>query len=768
MESTQNIESIATTRASLPNESNQFSCNECKRRRSKCSREIPVCALCSKHNRHCLYEKHRRTPLTRKHLTEVEEELSLVKRILKKNMPDVELSLLLQGVRNGNDISDIPESNACSIETRYKKRKLKHDGSHENETYESTFGEAGGAYDSPSFCSRETSQTKNSMNIHSILANNDTKDFNVDNLNSYYKTGIKCYRGTIGSKTHMQIPQLLPSSIHSDNNYKEKTDINQMNKLDKTISETPKSSNSFYNWDERNMSKDKEESTIVDGMATTEKNGYLGTSSSAALISLVGCGFSLNERPEKHSSNLQAETTSISNISKNKINDQMLEHYINQYFETYHNSYPIIYKPIFMAQFMDVIPCPEIGWESLVGIVAAIGSFMSATSPDQNDDLALFDNAKSKLSIEILETGNITLVQTLSLMSNYLQKRDRPNSGYNYLGLAVRMALGLGMHKQIENSDESLLSLEIRRRVWWCLYIFDCGQTISYGRPLGVPCAGIDANLPLNIMETDLTIRSSNIPDEKNQATVFTSVKVQSLFHLLTNSIYERIISDPFPTAKDLLEWDQTYLEKWRSLVPHYFEESAHVPMQFKLAQSILEWRYRNLKIIMYRTFLLKRVVFNARVANEDSLGFELRAGEICLQECCATVSSMVNYWKLKTQYNMMDVWYTLFFLIPAVVIPLVCLRNDPTSASAKKWRVDVISAQDIIQKVMPICPSASKISDLIDALGADYLKGQLLDNENTTLPFATSGTAESPMSQLNQLHEMLWPVTFDIEQQFL
>lgn len=44
-------------------------CKECRRRKSKCNKAIPTCNLCVKYRRHCLYEKHSRTPLTRKWVT---------------------------------------------------------------------------------------------------------------------------------------------------------------------------------------------------------------------------------------------------------------------------------------------------------------------------------------------------------------------------------------------------------------------------------------------------------------------------------------------------------------------------------------------------------------------------------------------------------------------------------------------------------------------------------------------------------------------------
>jgi hypothetical protein len=46
---------------------------------------------------------------------------------------------------------------------------------------------------------------------------------------------------------------------------------------------------------------------------------------------------------------------------------------------------------------------------------------------------------------ELLETH----VQAFLLMGNYLQKRDRPNIVYNLIGIAYRMALGLGIHREL-------------------------------------------------------------------------------------------------------------------------------------------------------------------------------------------------------------------------------------------------------------------------------------------------------------------------------
>lgn len=161
-----------------------------------------------------------------------------------------------------------------------------------------------------------------------------------------------------------------------------------------------------------------------------------------------------------------------------------------------------MHEATFRAEFMEVIPRPSgNAWQVLLFVIAAVGAFTASTQPS-DVDLGLFEAAKARLSIDMLETGNLRLVQALTLISNYMQKRNKPNSGYNYTGLARRIAMGIGLHKEFPTWEASLFEVEMRRRIWHCLYIFDVGAIITFSRPLDFPNDGIDVELPMNIHDT--------------------------------------------------------------------------------------------------------------------------------------------------------------------------------------------------------------------------------------------------------------------------
>lgn len=685
---------------------NPFACNECKRRRIKCARQLPVCALCLRAKRHCLYESPQRSPLTRRHLTEVEEEVKLVKALFNKYLPQLDIEDLVLALKKGSSLDDMPEIKGALAKAPVTP------GTDENTENGTANGFRDKRFEHVTEGRTLWNKSRSAMNIQTLLSHSERTPESADIY---------------------QVPQLLPPLVHT------------FSEPGRSTAETPLNpSRRICDWDER-FGPNRTNSD-ADGMATTELNCYLGLTSLAAVINLVGGGYFF----ERHNDPLPPPA------QKPPLRGT-LEMYVSHYFDKYHILYPILYKPLFMAQLNEIVTPPP-GWQALFYIVAALGLFMASAHANDDDDLYLFDKAKKLLLIEHLETGNLTLVQTFTLMLNYLQKRDRPNSGYNYLGIAVRMAMGLGLHKDFHDLDELLLNIEIKRRMWWCLYIFDSGQTITYGRPLGIPCAGVDTELPMNIADLNLTAVTKTMPPMDTCPTIYTSLRLQALFHVFTNGLYERVITEPFPSAAQLLEWDLQFIQRWKSLLPDYFNENASVPPKFKLAHAILHWRCRHLRIIMYRTFMLKRLFQNCREADE----YERKALEVCLEECSATIHSMSSFWDNEFEFlaTRMDAWYTLFFLIPAVLMPLVCLRNDPFSLEAARWRHDVHASERIVHKLLHICPPATRISELIHNMGDGLIEQQ----KNSPTYHAAD---ESPTSQLLQLHSMLWPSSFDIEQQF-
>jgi transcriptional regulatory protein GAL4 len=251
--------------------------------------------------------------------------------------------------------------------------------------------------------------------------------------------------------------------------------------------------------------------TIMDGMASLtvgERRGYLGAVSGAALLRQVlssdrdGQGTPAGPQWQQYDSLFQRRLDQSQWAqSRTMLTRVAVENMFDAFFMFYHPTFPIIHEPTFRAQYANVLPRHDNEkWVMLANIVAALGSFASSNSADATD-VSIFQEAQKSLFADNLEVGNMALVQAFALSATYLQKRNKPNTGYNYSGIAVRLAIGLGLHKDYQEGHISPLQVEIRRRVWWTLCVLDVGATVSYGRPLSWPRAGVETALPKNLHE---------------------------------------------------------------------------------------------------------------------------------------------------------------------------------------------------------------------------------------------------------------------------
>lgn len=186
---------------------------------------------------------------------------------------------------------------------------------------------------------------------------------------------------------------------------------------------------------------------------------------------------------------------------------QVQQRLIDSYFSVYHRTYPFIHEATFRAQFHEVIPQPQHrSWRMLLHTILALGAWCLHDSMSVVDDYLYHQALSFGEDESVFESANLTFVQAFVLLSNLSQKRNKPNTGSNLLGLATRMALSLGLHRELPQWDINLLQREMRRRVWWGVYIFDSGASTTFGRPILLP--------EKDAMDVQSVL---NIPDEVRQ-----------------------------------------------------------------------------------------------------------------------------------------------------------------------------------------------------------------------------------------------------------
>ncbi|KAK8253990.1 C6 transcription factor [Phyllosticta capitalensis] len=96
---------------------------------------------------------------------------------------------------------------------------------------------------------------------------------------------------------------------------------------------------------------------------------------------------------------------------------------------------------------------------------------------------------------DIHEEGSVLFVEVLSLVGYFMQNLHRRDAAFLYIGLALRMAISLGLHQEMVDPDLDEATREHRRRLWWIL----CAKSGN----------------PITILDEDIgVLPASRLPDE--------------------------------------------------------------------------------------------------------------------------------------------------------------------------------------------------------------------------------------------------------------
>lgn len=290
-------------------------------------------------------------------------------------------------------------------------------------------------------------------------------------------------------------------------------------------------------------------------------------------------------------------------------------------------------------------------------MVLAIGEWAGGFSNEHHS--VFYDAARSRFRPESLEKGNLTTVQAFLLMSNYLQKRDRPNTAFNVLGIAHRMAFGLGLHREPNQyGDADTFSRFRRRTLFWILYCFDSGFSITTGRP-GFMCdAFIDVNIPHNLDDTRCEAPDSQ-PNEVLQPTCVSAIIAQARLAKVANKAYAQFSGvSPCTDVDHQTSIMEHMLDTWRNALPEYFYRDD-VPSWFLGSRKIVLWKQSNVRILLLlasqrqRTDLYEKITVGQR--------YQSVATDTLVDICTFLRDSQILV-------NQSIAWYAVYFVLQAAL----------------------------------------------------------------------------------------------------
>jgi len=207
-----------------------------------------------------------------------------------------------------------------------------------------------------------------------------------------------------------------------------------------------------------------------------------------------------------------------------------------------------------------------------------------------NPGWVFYEVARSLLP-DVISGSSMTSVQACVLQGIFLFSTNARDVAYNMLGLAMRIAINMGMHRSISPSTLHPHVAELRNRLWWSLYTAERLFAVEMGRPLAIDDSEIDAPFPVDVPDLQTGDAPGNVDNQialaqlcqimgKIVRTVFPSSRSHMNGQVLCVASFKHIKSE-------LSQWERK-LPQSLKLVNNFSRSVAHIHLTYHQAMILL------------------------------------------------------------------------------------------------------------------------------------------------------------------------------------
>ncbi|KAF6824011.1 fungal specific transcription factor domain-containing protein [Colletotrichum plurivorum] len=185
---------------------------------------------------------------------------------------------------------------------------------------------------------------------------------------------------------------------------------------------------------------------------------------------------------------------------------------VKETFNNYNRFLPLFDEEDFLREFhlkYSTSNPEDASWWACLNVVLSIAHRLRglrALDPTHENNLAgvYIQNALGVVSE--LNVASISAVQALVGMACILQGTPNPEPASMLVGAALRLAQALNMHREVSDPSLTHKQSEIRRRVFWKVYLLDKDISLRTCRPFSQDDDDMDVRLP-----SDTGLESDNV-----------------------------------------------------------------------------------------------------------------------------------------------------------------------------------------------------------------------------------------------------------------
>ncbi|KAL2824484.1 fungal-specific transcription factor domain-containing protein [Aspergillus cavernicola] len=268
-----------------------------------------------------------------------------------------------------------------------------------------------------------------------------------------------------------------------------------------------------------------------------------------------------------------------------------------------------------LANWVDHPTGDEDTVSSIFYLVLAIGAQVSHT----NQTLAeqYFVSGRQLAFSAFTETPSLDTIQSYVLISMYMLGACRRNGAFMNLGIALRAAYAVGIHRKDANSLFCARERRARERVWKSLRMTDLFLSASLGRPPAT------SDFDYDLRDDETSRMGSHVPQDQMSTTV---VSLSRIFERILTEVYMRQVVS-VQVAENISNQHRNWVRNLPTFLQIQTERLESKTLEESLAAAHVFASYYWSIILLTRPFLIFWVSQYVRSKKESAAVPEARNG---------------------------------------------------------------------------------------------------------------------------------------------
>ncbi|KAF2137194.1 uncharacterized protein K452DRAFT_257913, partial [Aplosporella prunicola CBS 121167] len=287
---------------------------------------------------------------------------------------------------------------------------------------------------------------------------------------------------------------------------------------------------------------------------------------------------------------------------------------------------------------------------------------------------------QSLMKAKFLIYPDLQTLQSLVIYLTALRTHDIGRPAWVLVGIAIRLAESLGLHRDGSRLGLSPFDTEMRYRLWWQLSALDYSAPEDHGFDSTILDRKQPLRLPLNINDADLSPEMSTLPDSKHDWTEMTFTIAnfdvcQSLCQSLRQAVAVTTLKDTQTKEKSLQDAEQNIFQKWFRFADLKIPICAAAEAMFRL--SVMKSRFN----LALQSWLHKRENRSTATSRYHQFPQSIFLMGVDLLEYGYLLQSGKLFQEFAWFFRRHPELYALFLV-------LHCLKDDPQKLDAERaWK---------------------------------------------------------------------------------